>query len=165
MATTDPRYYIKHDVVCEEGGDLALITKDDNVTLASVLCEYERGPEDIKHIFYTEGYDVLVKFGEPRVRSIRPIQDVPVHFQMRYPVTVITVNKYDPILGTLVCTATTMQAKARTAIRAAVATSAQTATGAVPAYTLRVVEEAGKNEWSAGLNVWSTQYFIEYMSG
>lgn len=139
-----------------------VLTKDDNVTLARTLCEYERGPEDIKGIFYDEGYDVLVKFGEPRVRSAREIQDQPVHFLMNYPVTVITVDKHDPILGTLVCTATTMQAKARTAIRAAVAASAQSA---APAFTLTIRSEVGKNEWSAGLNVWSTQYILEYMTG
>lgn len=161
MATTDPRYYVK-SIVCEAAAYLMIITKDNDATIASVLCEYERGPEDIKSIFYDEGYDVLVKFGEPRVRSIRQIQDVPVHFLMNYPVTVITVDKHDPILGTLVCTATTMQAKARTAIRAAVAASAQSGS---PAYTLTITDEIGKNEWSAGLNISSTQYILQYKTG
>ena len=155
-AEQDPRYYIKV-IVCD-----ITLTKNDDITPASRLCEYERGPEDIKGIFFDEGYDVLMKFGEPQVRSERQIQDVPVHYLMTYPVTVITVDKRDPVLGVLVCTASTMQAKARTAIRAAVAASAQSAT---PAYTLTIMREQGKNEWSAGINVWSTVYYLEYMSG
>lgn len=159
MATTDPRYIIK-DII-----DEITLTKDDDVTAASILHEYERGPEDIKHIFYTEGYDVLVKYGGPRVRSTREIQSKPVHYMMRYPVTVVTVDKHDPLLGTLVCTAPIMQAKARTALRNAVEGSAQSASGALPSYVLTVVEEQGKNEWRGGLNIWSTVYYVEYTSG
>lgn len=161
MATTDPRYYIK-GIICEAASYIMILTKDDNVTVASTLCEYERGPEDLKHIFYTEGYDVLVKYGGPQVRSERQIQDVPVHYLMTYPVTVITVDKRHPVLGTLVCTATTMQAKARTAIRAAVAASAQSAT---PAYTLTIMRENERNDWRGGLNIWQTTYFLEWMTG
>jgi len=139
-----------------------LITKDDGATVASVLCEYERGPEDFKQVFFTEGYDVLVKYGEPSVRSARQIQDVPVHYLMVYPVTVITVDKRDPVLGTLVCTATTMQAKARTAFRTIMLTSAQSAT---PAYTLTIMREEGRNDWMGGLNIHRTTYYFEYMTG
>lgn len=160
MAQTDPRFYIK-SLICEAAWYLMLITKDDNVTVASVLCEYERGPEDIKHIFYTEGYDVLVKFGEPQVRSERQIQDVPVHYLMVYPVTVITVDKHAPLLGPIVCTATTMQAKARTAIRTILSLSAQSA---VPAFTLTIMREQGRNDWMGGINIHRTVYYIEYMT-
>lgn len=161
MALTDPRYEIRVNVVMAY---IALnpITKDDNVTNASVLHIYERGPEDIKNLFYTDGYDVVFFYGEPRVRSARENQDVPVHFLMMYPVTVMTIDKHEPLLGPIVCTATTMQAKARTALHAAIAASAQSAT---PAYTLTVRTEDGKNDWRGGINVWSTPYFCEYMTG
>jgi len=158
-AQLDPKYIIK-TIVCD-----ITLTKNDDATPASILCEYERGPEDIKGIFFDEDYDVLLKFGEPRTRSAREIQSVPVHYVMRYPVTVVTVDKRDPVLGTLVCTAPIMQAKARTALRNAVEGSAQSAHGATPSYVLTVMEEQGRNEWRGGFNIWSTVYFIEYTSG
>jgi len=66
MATTDPRYEIRVNVVMAY---IALnpITKDDNVTPANILHIYERGPEDIKNLFYTDNYDVVFFYGEPRV--------------------------------------------------------------------------------------------------
>ena len=162
MALTDPRYIIKNIVDTYVAANP--ITKDDGVTNSSVLHVYERGEEGWKRLFFTEGYDVVFFYGEPRVRSIRPIQDVPVHFLMDYPVTVVTVNKR-AAGGALICTATTMQAKARTAMRAAVAASAQTAAGVTPAYTITVTEERGKNEWSAGINIWSTPYIVKFTTG
>lgn len=159
MAASDPRYIIKNIV------DAITLTKDDGVTPATILHLYERGEENWKRLFFAEDYDVVFFYGEPRVRSIRPIQDVPVHFLMDYPITVVTVNKHDPPLGPIVCTATTMQAKARTALRNMVAAFAQTAAGATPAYTLMIQEERGKNEWSAGINVWSTPYTVRYTTG
>jgi len=161
MALTDPRYEIRVNVVMAY---IALnpITKDDNLTAASILHIYERGPEDIKNLFYTDGYDVVFFYGEPRVRSAREIQDVPVHYLMIYPVTVVTVDKHDPPLGPLVCTATTMQAKARDTLRLAIAGAAQSAT---PAYTLTIRTEEGRNDWRGGINIWSTPYYIEYATG
>ena len=162
----------KNDVLFNRLGDIIEtyintnpITQDDGVVNSTDLHLYERGPEDIKHLFYTEDYDVLFIYGEPRTRSIRQIQDVPVHFLMRYPVTVVTINKYDPILGTLICTSSTMQAKARTALRAAIAASAQSAAGATPAYNLTVMEEQGRNQWQAGLNIIETPYVVEWTTG
>lgn len=160
MALTDPKYIIKN--VMDTYIIANPITNDNDVTNASVLHVYERGEENWKRLFFTEDYDVVFFYGEPRVRSIRPIQDVPVHFLMDYPVTVVTVNKYDPILAVLVCTATTMQAKARTAMEAGIAASAQTGAGVTPAYTIMITEEIGRNEWSAGLNIWHTQYIVRY---
>jgi len=163
MALTDPKYIILNIVRTYITANP--IMKDDDVTNASDLHLYERGPEDIKNLFYTDGYDVVFFYGEPTVRSIRPIQDVPVHFQMRYPITVVTVDKHDPILGPIVCTATTMQAKARTALRAAIAASAQTGAGVTPAYTLIVKEERGRNDWMGGINIHRTPYYCEYTTG
>ena len=163
MALTDPRYIIKNVVDTYITG--TPITKDDGVTNATVLHIYERGEEPWKRLFFTEDYDVVFFYGGPRANSMRPIQDVPVHFLMDYPVTVVTVHKRDPATGALICTATTMQAKARTAMRAAIAASAQTAAGVTPAYTITVTEERGKNEWSAGINIWSTPYIVKYTTG
>ena len=100
-------------------------------------------------------------YREPRVRSIRNIQDVPVHFLMDYPVTVVTIHKRTAG-GALICTATTMQAKARTAMEAGIAASAQTGAGVTPSYTIMITEETGRNEWSAGINIWHTQYIVRY---
>ena len=163
MATTDPRYIIKN--IVETYITANPITKDNDVAIAKTLHLYERGPEDIKGLFYTEDYDVVFFYGEPRVNPIRKVTGVPVHFLMSYPVTVVSVDKHNPVLGVLVCTATEIQAKARTALRAAVAASAQSAAGATPAYELIITQETGKNEWSAGLNLWSTPYILNYTTG
>jgi len=160
VAATDPKFIIRSIVETYING--IPVTKDDNITPAYDLHLYERGPEDIKYLFFTVNADVVFFYGEPRVRSAREIQDVPVHYLMRYPVTVVTIDKHTPGFGPLVCTASIMQAKARTAIRAAIAGSAQSAT---PAYTLTIMEEQGRNERRAGFNVWSTPYFAEYMTG
>jgi len=163
MATTDPKYLIKS--IIETYVTANPIKKDDDLTEASTIHVYERGPEDIKGLFFVENYDVIFFYGEPRVRSQRQIQDVPVHFLMSYPVTVVSVDKHDPFLGTLVCTGSKMQAWARIRLRVAVSASAQSAAGAVPAYVLTIIQEQGKNEWSAGINVWSTQYILEWTTG
>jgi len=163
MALTDYKYLIKN--IINTYITTNAITKDNGVTIAYDLHLYARGPEDLKYLFYTEDVDVLFLYGEPRVRSIRPIQDVPVHYQMSYPVTVVTVDKHAPPLGALVCTATTMQAKARTAMRAAIAASAQSAVGATPAYTLKIVTETGSNQWGAAINLWKTEYILEWTTG
>jgi len=155
MATDDPRYIIK-DII-----DAITLTKDDDATAATILHEYDRGPEDMKYIFFTLDYDVLVKYGGPRVRSNREIQDVPVHYLMTYPVTVVTVDKRTA-LGALICTATTMQTKARTAIRTIVEANAQSA---VPAYTLTIMREEDRDDWMGGINIWRAVYYLEYMTG
>lgn len=163
MATLDPKYIILNIVRTYVTANP--ITKDDDLANASVLHLYERGPEKIKNLFFTDNFDVVFFYGEPIDRGIRPIQDVPVHFQMRYPVTVVTVNKHDPILGPIVCTATTTQAKARMTLRAAIAASAQTGAGVTPAYTLIVKEERGRNDWMGGINIHRTPYYCEYTTG
>jgi len=117
----------------------------------------------VKNIFITQDYDIVITFGEPVVRSQRQIQDVPVHFLMSYPVTVASIDKY--VAAVLVCTATTSQAKARTALRAAIAASAQTGAGVTPAYVLTIMDERGKNTRIGGLNLFETPFFIEYTTG
>jgi len=163
MATTDPKYIIKN--IINTYLNTNNITKDDNITPSYDLHLYERGLEDLKYLVYTEDVDVLFLYGEPRAKSFRPIQDVPVHYMMSYPVTVVTVDKHAPPLGALVCTATTMQAKARTAMRAAIAASAQSAVAATPAYTLRIISEEGDNMWGAGINLQRTKFILEWMTG
>ena len=163
MATTDPKYLIK-DII-EDYITANPITKDDDINPANDVHIYERGPEDFKHLFYTEDVDVAFFYGEPRVRSTRQIQDVPVHFLMSYPVTVATVDKHAPMFGGLKCTASIMQAKARTALRDAVADSAQSDAGDTPAYELTVTQEQGNSQWSGGLNIWKTEYTLEWTTG
>ena len=156
MALSDPRAIIKNII------DAITLTKDDDVTAATILHQYERGPEDLKDIFYDEDYDVLVSYGGARVRSSREIQDVPTHYAMNYAVTVVTVDKRDPVLGVLVCTASTMQAKTRDAIRAIVEANAQSG---IPSYTLTIMAEVGKTMRLAGLDIWQTVFTIEYKIG
>lgn len=163
MAATDPRVIIKN--IVNTYLNTTPITKDDNVTAAYDLHLFERGPEDYKYLFFTEGVDALFLYGEARTKSMRPIQDVPVHFIMSYPITVVTVDKRSPPLGALVCTGAIIQMKARDALRVAIANSAQTAAGAVPAYTLMIQSEVGSNQWSAGINVWSTVFIVDYTFG
>ena len=163
MATQDPRYVILNIIRTYVTG--TPITLDDGVTSANDLHLYERGPEGIKELFYDEDYDVLFIYGEPTVRSIRQIQDIPVHFLMSYPVTVATINKYDPLLGSLIGTSSTLQAKARIALRAAVAASAQSGPAAVASYIITVIRETGRTDWMAGINLWRTEYIIEYTTG
>jgi len=163
MAITDPKYLIKN--ISDTYITANPITKDDDATEAYDLHLYGRGPEDLKYLFYTEDVDVLFLYGEPRVRSIRPIQDVPVHYVMSYPITVVSTDKRIPPLGALVCTASTMQAKARTALRAAIEADAQSAVAAVPAYTLMIASEAGSTQRSGGINIWVTVYTLDYTTG
>ena len=163
MALTDYKYLIKN--IINTYITLNGTTKDNGIAVAYDLHLYERGPEDLKYLFFIEDVDVLFLYGEPRVRSIRPIQDVPVHYLMSYPVTVVTVDKHMPPLGVLICTATTMQAKARTAMRAAIAASSQSAVAATPAYTLRIISEDGDNMWGAGINLQRTKFILEWVTG
>lgn len=158
MAATDPRYIIKD--ILDTYIAANPITKDDDVTNATVLHIYERGPEALKYLFFTRDFDVIITYGEPRVRSSREIQNVPTHYAMSYPVTVTTTDKYE--LAVLVCTATTMQAKARTAVRNGVEASAQSS---LPSYTLVVDEENGRSSRQGGLLLWETPYILQYKIG
>lgn len=160
MALSDPKYVIKNIVETYING--TPITKDNDLDSASDLHLYERGPEDIKNLFFTDDYDIVFFYGEPTVRSDRQIQDVPVHYVNMYPVTIVTVDKYNPALGILDCTAATMQAKGRTAIRTAIEASAQSAT---PAFTLTIMREEGRNSWTGGINIWRTAYYLGYTTG
>lgn len=157
MADTDPKTTITTTIVDHLGN----IKKDDGATNASVLILWEGGPETFKYLFNTAGYDVVISIGEPRSRSIRPIQDVPIHFLMRYPVTVTTVNK--PLFGTpLVCTAPEMQYKVTYALRAAIVVHAQSLPAGVPAFTMKLVEDVAIRKRIAALDVWQTTHYVEY---
>lgn len=156
MPTTDPRTTIKSIVDTNLGN----IKKDDGITNASVGSLWEGGPETLKYLFFTVGYDIIITFGEPRSRSERPIQDVPTHFLMRYPITVTTVDK--PLVGERVCTAAAMQYKVTYALRVAVAGSAQSGIGVPPAYTLMIREDSATHKRVAGLDLWETIHFAEY---
>lgn len=161
MAETDPRTTIMTIV----NDHLGNIKKDDGATNATVLLIWEGGPETLKYLFYGTPaggpYDVVITFGDPQTsRSVRPIQDVPVHYLMRYPVTVTTVDK--PMTGILVCTAVEMQYKVTYALRAAIATHAQSNVGATPAYTLRIMSDIATHKRVGGLDIWESKHVAEY---
>jgi len=136
------------------------IQKDDGLTDASVGSLWEGGPEGLKYLFFAVGYDVVITFGEPRTRSVRQVQDVPVHYLMSYPFTVTTVDK--PLTGARVCTAAEMQYKATLALRKAIAASAQSAPAATPAYTLTIMSDAAVHKRVGGLDLWETTHVAEY---
>lgn len=157
--SSDPKFVVKD--ILDDYITANPIMKDNGVTPASTVVMYERGPETLKYLFTL--FDVVVTVGEPTVRSQRETQDIPTHYLMRYAVTVTTVDKTSA--GAVVCTASIMQGNARVRVRAAIEASAQSATGATPAYVLTIMEERGKNSWVAGLDLWETTYYIEYITG
>lgn len=156
MVATDPLTTIYTGITTNIGA----IKKDDGITNASVLHVWENGPETLKYLFYTGNYDVVITYAQPRSRSQRPIQDVPVHYQMTYPITVSTVDK--PQTGVLVCTASRMQYKVTYALRNAVAAFAQSVAGASPNYTLIVNSDDTQVRHVGGLDIWETQHSLEY---
>jgi len=158
MAGTDPRTTIKGIV---DAYIAAIpIKKDDGIVDASVGSLWESGPENLKYLFFTVGYDVVITFGEPRSRAERRIQDVPVHYLMSYPFTVTTVDK--PLTGVLVCTAAEMQYKVTLALRTAIGASAQSGAGLTPAYTLSIQSDTALHKRVGGLDIWESTHVAEY---
>jgi len=154
VAATDPKTTITNTIV----DHLGAITNDAGGA-STVVILWESGPETLKYLFATN--DVVITIGEPRSRSIRPIQDVPVHYLMRYPVTVTTVNK--PLTGVaLTHTAARMQYKVTYALRAAIAVHAQSVAAATPAFTMKLVEDVATHKWIGGLDVWQATHYVEY---
>ena len=102
----------------------------------------------------------MITYGLPQSRSQRPIQNVPLHYMMSYPVTVTTVDK--PMEGVLLCTAIRMQYKVTYALRAAAATIAQSAPAATPAYTLTIKSDASVMKRVGGIYVYETPHVLEY---
>ena len=160
LAETDPRQTIKSIVDTHVAANP--VKKDDGLVNASVASIWEGGPEALKYLFYVVDYDVVITFGEPRSKSVREIQDVPVHFLMSYPITVTTVDK--PLVGERVCTAVEMQYKVTWALRAAIAGSAQSGVGATPAYTLTLRSDASVHKRVAGVDMWETSHVVEYQT-
>jgi len=146
---TDPKYRIKNIV-----DNIVGVTIDDDATAATILYIYEGGPENLKYLFNTLGYDVVVSFGDPRVRpsgDMREIQDVPVHYFYVYPVNVTAIDKAG-------VTGTKMQHKMRVAIHAIIEANAQKA-----GYTIKMAPESSKNRREGGIDrIWETTYLVEY---
>lgn len=156
-AIDDPRATIQ--VIVDNYLAGAPIKKDDNATDAAVLTIWESGPTTLKTHFAT--YDVVITFGSPRSRSIRPIQDVPVHYLMQYPITVTTTNK--PLTGGhLACSGSIMQYHTLLALRAAIQGSAQSALGAPLAYTIRIVEDVATHKRIGGRDIWQATHYVRY---
>lgn len=164
MPTTDPRTTITTTIV-DHLGDLGPILNDIGGA-TTILIQWEGSTETFKYLFNSVAagglnYDAVITIGEPRSRADRPIQDVPVHFLMRYPVTVTTVNK--PLTGLpIVSTAARMQYKITYALRNAITVDAQSAVGVPPAYTMKLVEDVATRKRIAGLGVWQAVHYVEY---
>lgn len=158
MAARDPKTTVTRTIVDHIG-----VILDDDGNPAAVGIRWESGPETLKYFFDPAGadYEVLITIGEPRSRSIRPIQDEPVHFLTRIPVTVTTVNK--PLTGVvLFSTAAEMQYKVTIALRAAIIIHAQSAVGVPPAFTMRLVEDVAVHKRIGGLDVWQATHYVLY---
>jgi len=161
MASTDPRITIK--TIVDAWMALNTPTKDDGVTPVTYISLWESGPDRMKTLFFTSNYDFIMTFGNPETRSRRPIQDVPVHYQMVYPITVTTTDKYTA--GALVSTGVRLQYKVTWEIRDGIEFQAQSAPAAVPAYTLRVIAEKTIHKRVGGIDVWETVHRVEYELG
>lgn len=157
MAATDPKTTLRTILT----GVTA--TKDDDITPASIILLWERGGEGLKYLFFTANYDVVITIGEPSSRSMRPVQDKPVHYLMSYPVTVTTVDK--SLASVIVCTATRMQYKVAYSIRTILAAAAQSAPGASPVYTLEESTDKEQHRRVGGLDIWEATHLIEYLKG
>lgn len=157
MAETDPKTTIKAVVEAYLLGDPIL---NDAGGACTTVCRWEGGPETLKYLFYgVPDAAVVITFGEPRTRSIRDIQDVPVHYLMSYPITVTTANK--PLTGVLTSTAARMQYKATYRIRRAIEGGAQSGVGP-PAYTITVRQDSATHKRIGGLDIWETTHLVEY---
>ena len=106
---------------------------------------------------------MVITIGDPQSRSERPVQDRPVHYQMRFPVTVTTINKEGA--ANQVCTASRMQYKVMFVLRMVIETDAQSAGGASPARTMRIITDTAKHKRVGGIDVWEATHFIEYETG
>ena len=157
----DPRRLI-YNVVAAWPGSGETILRDNDVTNASVGVLWEGGPETLKHLFFTVGYDVVITIGDPRSRSERPVQDRPVHYQMQYPVTVTTTNKTG--LATEICSGPRMQYKVTYVLRLVIEDAAQSA-GVVPARTIRIVTDEAKHKRVGGIDIWEANHYVEYETG
>ena len=161
MVDTDPKTTITSTIV----DHLGAITNDAGGATTRVIL-WEGGPETFKYLFHPvaiggANFDFVITIGDPRSRSDRPIQDVPVHFLMRYPVTVTTVNKPFWALP-IVCTASRMQYKVTYALRAAIAVHAQSDPAATPAFTMTLVEDVASHKRISGLDAWQATHYVAY---
>jgi len=161
MAATDPRTTIKF--IVDQWMLLNIPSKDNPATPSTYISLWESGPERMKYLFYTLNYDFIMTFGNPETRSTRPIQDVPVHYQMTYPITVTTVDKW--LGGVVVSTGARMQYRVTWEIRDAIEFQAQSGPAVVPAYTLRVISERTTHKRVGGTDVWETVHKVEYELG
>ena len=129
----------------------AITTTIDNGTAADIITLYEGGPETLKYLFFLLDYDVVVTIDDPNVVSQRDIQDVPEHYAELHPVTVTSVDKTG-------VTATRMEAKMRTQMRAVIEAAAHGLN-----YTLKIIRESSSNRRKGGIDrVWETTYWVQY---
>lgn len=160
MAETDPRTTI-FEIISTNLGNIKI---DDGVTNAKVLHVWGGGPETLKYLFFSAPapgpYDAVITYNEPRSRSARNVQDVPVHYLMSYNVTVTTTDK--PMMGALISTASRTMYKITYALRAAVAAYAQSLPAATPAYTLSITSDASASKRVGGIDIIETEHTLEY---
>ena len=158
MATTDPRTTLLTGLSTNLGN----IKKDDGITNASILHVWESGPETLKYLFFTAGFDAVLTYGEPNSIGVRDAanQSVPVHYNMNYPVTVTTVDK--PLTGVLVCTAQEMQYKVTYALRVAAEVFSESVPAASPAYRLTLKSDNTLTKRVGGIRIYETSHVFRY---
>ena len=81
----------------------ASATRDDNSTAAVVKIKLAGGPESLTDLFITQGADVVVIAGEPRLSTNRTIQSIPHYDDWEVPLTLRAINRWSG--GSLVSSA------------------------------------------------------------
>jgi len=112
-------------------------TKDDGITAANIQIMYEGGPETLRYLFYTVGFDAVITLGrhsEQESGDGKRIQDVPLRYTASIPMNVTAVDK----LG---ITATKLLNKIRLSLTTQVETNANDADYT---YTLQRDENASR---------------------
>ena len=127
-------------------------TLDDDATPADILVIYEGGPESLRYLFSYETWDVVISVGRHEEREqgeTRRIQDVPLRYNARVPVSVVSTDATGR-------TAAKMLNKVRRSILGVVEANAQQED-----YTIIVQQNMGREQRMGGFDpLWRDDYTV-----
>jgi len=133
---------------------LVSTTIDDFATPADIIVMYEDGPENLKHLFYVNDFDVVITVGRPRIRESgdgKRIQGVPLRYNADVPVTACAIDKTG-------VTAAKLLNRVRYNIQSIVGALAQR-----PTFTLIVETSEPRNNPMGGYDpLWMDTYVFRY---
>jgi len=128
------------------------VTKDDDVTPASILVMYEGGPETYRYLFYDADYDLVLsirRHEERRSDESKNIMDVPLRYPATMNLSASAVDKTD-------VTATLILNKTRRAVIEEMEDHARSL-----GYTWSVQYDSSTNRRMGGLDpLWMDNYTI-----